>query len=521
MQMAPHQNTKAVLNLDVLYHIMSSATMPTIAAMMRVSHALYRDGAKVILPRGVCLDDSKTVSSFVQFMMAEDGIRRHYLHKLEIFFNKLSSQDAHLLAQAIRSVPDLRSLKIVYAEWVLKHQRLLETFIGLEGLESIDLRSCGEHACRFLRESRSRFVSATIHFPEAEECSIPVELPDLTWKPILLLENSMSTLEVLHCSAWEADDGIEVYEGYVYPHVRELVMDDIWFPVTSAYVYSYPNLTCLRTETIHHQISDDETTSEAQRASNLAYQLRHGSWTKLQEIHAPFIDVYLLGLTCCVPFLDVMDVGGSDISVRLSEVLSYLQPTRLVLSTKDNLLRTRDGIAQVFRSQGASKLKELELTMASFCLGSDGAVVRDALDDLFVALGSLRLTSFKLTWDSDADHRRIGVLLKPGYHSDHKERAEIQREESADGEKQLPSSRVSVTPLEIFLLHVDVNELVAQIHRALPTLQTIEVAVRNVPRRNNGVITFSPAEMFDKYAALEHGLRTTEYTDTAEASGRQ
>ncbi|KAM5538653.1 hypothetical protein V8D89_007682 [Ganoderma adspersum] len=384
------------LNMDIMHAIMSYATRNTVSDLMKTCRAANSEGVKHLLKDGVSIGSEVELLSLVYFLTArgnlDDSLRRLiFFESLSLNFDTPSPDVARGLAEFFENIGpvalNFTSLDIHTAETLLTaYPPLGATIAKLTTLESLEISSSGEHCASLLRTLQSKLVTASITFDDGDEEDEDILERDRN--PILLFRGSQSTLESLSTSFSASSP-----QGPRYANVTELSLSYLDLPSIEDYIRAFPNLRSLSAFECSGYVNDPAGWEE-RRLTSMGYQVRRGSWRSLRQYWGSVLILWIFGLTCRIPSVE-LDFEDDELDLdKLNDVLQDARPSRLILKLPEAscLLDER------FRSSlHVDSLRVLDLRV-TFSAREDSALsVGDILDSLVDVIRASSATSLELT----------------------------------------------------------------------------------------------------------------------------
>lgn len=131
----------------------------------------------------------------------------------------------------------------------------------------------------------------------------------------------------------------------VSPNLTRLELQDEW-PVLGPYIRAFPNLTHISMRP-HRDLHDyaegvlgHDLAAEEHRQANVVDQLvdEQSKWVHLQEFSGNPIGLYLAGLLCRIPRINLEPIEDQDVIHVLDPVLSSARPTELDVAVRGLLI---------------------------------------------------------------------------------------------------------------------------------------------------------------------------------------
>ncbi|KAH9910118.1 uncharacterized protein BXZ73DRAFT_109532 [Epithele typhae] len=454
------------LLLDVLFHIMAHCDDKTISSLMAANKSLNLEGAKYLLdsPR-ITMNTSRRLDSLITFLSAYNGSRLAFFKGLGLEMRSLPNTVGTRLAQLLTTHVDklaLTLLHIPHLDVILERCHTLSAaFAAVTTLTYIRIGGIDIVGSEMLRAFTSKLKSADVHFTAVSETSIEegssrIIREQKARTPIRVLKNSQSSLADLTVGVanMQRIHGDNAFEE-VYPLLSRLTIKDspLLGVLTRTMVLAFPNLQSLFFIQLA-RVNDDPNAADAQHERNVADQLAHGSWTSLNTISAHIMDLYMLSPTCPVRRIDIL---GPVMQTRaLRRVLKHTRTVHLSFGHFEGTLFT-PALAQMLKKPCAATIQCLEVVFRVGCGLPAELVDAPAMLEHWVAaicgLPRLRVLALGIYGE-----------LRPFTH--------------------LSPNAWAPSAAERFLAALDLDALTCQLADAIPTLETVELAVTGVRGRS-------------------------------------
>lgn len=362
--------TSPVLNDDILMEVLRACPRSDCSRFMRTSRFFYMHGFKTLLSDTVDLATEEDVSRFFSYLSKPEGARFQSVRSLHFDLSvDLKEEAARALTVALPSLSNLDELSISCVEDFLSSDAgLSDALAMLTSIRNIRLSYIGPLALKMLQSLRSKLVSATLgfdsNFNEDEGFFDLLPLEEWpTYHPTVLLAHSQSTLEVLVSYRWDTDPDIIPRPTIVYPKMYRLHLERPLLPLSVSLIRAYPNLAqLLLFDSVPRHSSSNHLRYSDRRSLNISQQEVSGTtWEELGKYRGTLVDLYMLGLTCPIAEVDLLDWQGEALYM-LDPVLFDARPRRLTLKQRSWELEDSgaDPFA-VFRGRGGTRLEFLHV----------------------------------------------------------------------------------------------------------------------------------------------------------------
>ncbi len=311
--------------------------------------------------------------------------------RLSFGVQSISEPTAALLVDCLRHITDLPSLYFSRTNTFLgPHPHLLAAFAGLTCLTELGLRAqddswnfspkrvtagLARYYVTLLRTSRSplRSVFLDILVMNSQKLMKFTYLRSID--PIWLLSRYSDTLESIHIEDDLTVDASTMVHKYPYVTTLTLPDDNIVHHI-HPFIVSFPALRSLRLRgnawlrrlrpgaSLAHVTGRHGRLPYAARERNKQDQVAFGSWTTLQEVLAPTLELYKFGLTCRIPSMHIAWQGGvpTDEGTMIREIVQDARPSTLRMITR--MKDTLSPLEHAFRHPGLDwSLTRLELKL--------------------------------------------------------------------------------------------------------------------------------------------------------------
>ncbi|KAI0362949.1 hypothetical protein BV20DRAFT_984110 [Pilatotrama ljubarskyi] len=438
------------------------------------------DGSVVVLE-----DDDDVLDFTTKYARGMGGPAFDVLH---FATGKLAPRAARALESFLRGPAlslQFTDLIIEDAEDLLASRKgLASAFALLVNVTHLELIDAGKRACALLRASHAKLTSVNLAMIPFEDDLDDDEDED----PITLLSNFQETLEVVHGQDIETSciEDLSVRYSQRYPKVKELVLQDADIPFTVQYVRAFPNVSALRLRTAPEfyarMVGQDPRGFWKCRKVNIAQQKELGCWPSLRYCDTTLGTLYVLGLQCPVHDVRILgDVMGD--AHMLKSVLTDTHPTILTLHQFYLDMLGSEGFASVLRGPAVHQVRTLEITLVLDKNSGNDKDVEKSLNAMVDALRPLQIRAFGLTLACN--------FAGP-----------------STQETGIPASRVSLTPAEVFLRDLNLDDLARRIRTAVSSLD--DVAVSMVAHRTRGLAS----AVLGKEARMRSELKTYQVVST-------
>ena len=398
-----------LLNLDVLYVVISHASWDTLPTFMLTSRLLNREAAKRMLrhpylERAIQIDvrGDRHVMSFVRFLRA-DGGRYHYLLSLALGGGEVSPGVMEELSDVIRKAVNLRSLGLIKADTSLNTcPGVFSALASLRKVEFLLLSSAGQLASQLLK---------TAHWPLRRVKLIQAPTDKKTDAINLLHPMICPTLSELVLQEW-------IYRGPLplplHYRLRRLVLVECWSPV-DIWATLFPSVKELVVRPIetHNaptiprkplppsppQSIFDIHNATAERNRLLGDRF----WSSLDVFQAPNLqDMYAMALPCPVRVL-ILTALKNRSTQFFKGVMEGALPKALIIEDAcpwdlmDNLLVCLEAAKCGLKDLHSLSIR---LVQCAKCTSQDnGEWITDVLEVLVGLLAIIRVSYFPLTND--------------------------------------------------------------------------------------------------------------------------
>ncbi len=371
---------------DVLFLVLEQQSVEErlhdVASLSRTCHTLRVEGIKHMLDRDITLRDARDTLSFAFFMLS-DGTRRLPLlrRSISIQTGQLTGPAASALVGLVSGLSHLERLALWNADQVLASDPALpRAFAALTCLKHLDFHATQDSDnadCVYMfKRMQSRLVTASLYLPSPIRRFMNGHLNCELIDPIRLLRNSADTLVELRGCNFEARR-----HGVVYPHVTRLNIHLGLIPLIAPYMVSFPNVSSLE---VMCGASFVPSTVPSFSFMNEDGQDNIKAWSALEELAGNLTDIYVLSLRCTATTLRVHASGRHRNLRYLTEVLSRVQPTHLVLEVESSSLcfGGENSLSAVFQEAEAAEYVRT-LAVRIVLQGDD---CKADLDDVFVSI---------------------------------------------------------------------------------------------------------------------------------------
>ncbi|KAH9913571.1 uncharacterized protein BXZ73DRAFT_106912 [Epithele typhae] len=280
------------LFLEFLFDIMFHSDDVTVSRLMQVNKALNLEGPKYLLTPSphVAIRTSNRLDSFITFLSACNGSRLAFLERLSLEMESLEASVAKRLVDLLTTHSHklaIASLRILHG-----HPDLSVAIAGLTTLPEIRFGNVDVLGSDMLRRFKSRVKFVEVKWPEGPSLLTRQQSMRI---PMLVLENFRSSLvsliaAVVNLQRFRGDGAFQqVYPLLNYIHLREAMILGVH---TRNLVHTFPSLQSLIIDQ-YSDDNDDQDTIDAQHERNVADQLAHGSWPSLKLASGRLVDLYM------------------------------------------------------------------------------------------------------------------------------------------------------------------------------------------------------------------------------------
>ncbi|KAI0712579.1 hypothetical protein C8Q76DRAFT_735231 [Earliella scabrosa] len=452
----------AIVNLDVMNAIMAVCDQCSVSRLMRTCRTLNCEGVQHLFSTYPWLDSEESVTSFLLFVCAS-GRAADIFHRLEYLEGlSIEADDAETAAAMAPALTvfftvfaphaeDFVSLRIGGTERLLTADPSLSDAISaLTSLEYLTLSDVRKQSLDML--SKLSIESELIRVDVNGDFELMFETEEWESDLTATLAGTRTTLRHLEIT----NTTISTLSVVCYPSLHTLSLTCVDKPVTRLLVRAFPNLSVLSaSDLIGYFVDTDVAEVSPQRDANIADQLRWGTWRVLRQFKGSLAMLYILGLTCPVPDVDLSYEydGAFDLSM-LAPVVLAARPTHLALRL-NYLLDFYEGDFAIFSEDCFKSVVSLKVSLRVYA-GETDLDMEPALDAMIRAIGRCGLDSVELD---------INWSLIRGFGAT--------RAESA-----------SAGPAETYLSDLDPNVLVDRLVSASPSLRIVVVSLCGIHLRS-------------------------------------
>ncbi|KAM5538641.1 hypothetical protein V8D89_007670 [Ganoderma adspersum] len=407
-----------------------------------------------------CLYEDERLMPFMRFLRAlnpDEYLRRvTFLKKLSLDFYHPAESVApilELLFEIIaRAASNFTSLKIFEAEALLAaHPPLCAAIAKLTTLKALNLSDAGVQCATLLCDLQSSLVLADISFSVDDRGPEDEVVHYFNTNPILLLQDSQSTLESL-----DTTFAVSSPYGPCYANVTSLSLSCINLPVIEDYIRAFPNLLSLATCECGGFL-EDPGEERRRRETSMDHQAQHGTWRSLRHYSGSVLELWTSGLTCQIPSIQLGFAQRGVDAHMLNDVLRDVRPSALALTLALTLPGASclldDGMGYVLSREG--RLRELDLRVLLHLNGTDESVSVGGILNLLVYL--VRLSSVP-TFRLKLDLSWMNVVRG--------------RAESGADDEAPP-----IMPFEVYLQDMDVDAYADTLFAKVASLKEVRVSV--------------------------------------------
>lgn len=274
--------------------------------------------------------------SFLLLMRADALNRMPFFQRFEIDVNnEVSERVANALKDFFIDLAphsNLTHLAIFNVEGLLaKEPQLSSAISAMKSIKLLHVTHIGRRSFAMISAMRSHLATADMNIDKVGDIHNPERPEETDFSHIV--HHSRHTLKYLYLSRYGGNNvPLQLAGGavdLVYPRLYHLDLEDPAPLRIADYVRAFPNLQSLITSRVNVFRDLPRSKYETFRAGNKLWQLENGSWTSLQRIFGSVTGLYLMGLTCQVPSLNVTDreedeVVNPDV---LRDVLDDISPS--------------------------------------------------------------------------------------------------------------------------------------------------------------------------------------------------
>nr|VWO98444.1 Peroxisomal hydratase-dehydrogenase-epimerase [Ganoderma boninense] len=366
------------LTYDVLLHIISLFPYAENAVhLMATCRVLYHAGAKIALRKPIIIKNSEQLTSFLQFLRAENLSRCQYLKNLELGTCGKDEDEIHDLLDTIPRLVNIECLSLSHAEDVLEPDRALPAaFATLKTLRYLQLPGVVTAGVTLLSLLRSPLTSADIDFTSADGSDVWSHLdPDqlAEFHPVTLLQNFAATLEELCCGEWSTVIEPDIPKIPIYPKMRKLALEHHDSRLRmDPFIQAFPNLTHLHVcPDYYDRVAEfDMENIRESHGINVEKQLASGvgRWAHLEHFSGGLADFYATGLACPIRRVTITGihlVEHEPATEMLATMFRCAQPVHLKLEgLSSSMLEDFDrSFLAMLRGEGASNLVNLAVSI--------------------------------------------------------------------------------------------------------------------------------------------------------------
>ncbi|KAH9921179.1 uncharacterized protein BXZ73DRAFT_104466 [Epithele typhae] len=444
---------------DVLLDVMMISDNKTISCLMRANKSLNYQGAKYLLNTDIVdLYRSRDLDSLIHFLDAHGGYRIPFLKGICLEMDPLQRSTAQRLDGLLTKHADKVSMKKLHARCLesllTSHPFLSDTFSRLSTLEDLRFGLMGILGSKMLHNFQSKVKVANLEWmptPKFDHTNHEnMHAEEDARNAILVVKNFQSSLKRLKTNRAQLQrfDGNNNFKE-VYPCVTDLELSNVVIDSIStvAVARAFPNLEHLDTGTNNNWISDRDELDD-QHEMNVMEQTQKGSWRSLKSVTSGLDDLYILSPTC---HIHGVHISGPKMHIRsLRRILKRTRPVHFALLQYEGNLFT-PGLTEMLRKPCVEQVECFETVMR---LGS--ALPSDLID------GPAMVNSW-VTGISGLPRLRVLALA-------------LYCSLTPPGSLAAPvSSRA-----ERFFRALDFDALAQRLFSAIPTLETLELAMRGL-----------------------------------------
>ncbi|KAI0824176.1 hypothetical protein BC628DRAFT_1323291 [Trametes gibbosa] len=378
---------------------MSFCDKPTILRFVRTCHTIHRSGLKFILGGQVCINNQRSLDSFICFLAARSANVLSHIRSLHIAVGAIIPTHASLIASVLKCCQNLHSLYISQTrEFLASHPDLFDALSSMSSLRHLSLYRAGKLG---LLGSASWLVSLKVTYINPDPFFDALNDEEgIMHHPMILCAPLQFKLEELEIEFSRRYGALIYHAPYVFSKVKRLTLYDN-APYIKAYLTAFPNLTHLTITSDHRPWADlDHFTEdfEEHRQFNCAAQEVGSSWSHLESLTADVCALYLLAPSCHVGRLTVMPVDAAVQLRLLCSVLRDIRPTELHMTVNMEVLAALPGLFFQVAPELVGTLSSLSLAVAVSPLGAgtNRNSVSRTMRELINELRPCRLQSFEL-----------------------------------------------------------------------------------------------------------------------------
>ncbi|RDX44932.1 hypothetical protein OH76DRAFT_1029466 [Lentinus brumalis] len=338
-----------------------------VSKFSRTCKYFHFEGVKVLLGEKVVFHIEKHLASFCTFMLADRKRFSMLRGRLVICVGSISGPTTALLIDCLRYITDLPSLHLMSATTFLRSQPLLiAAFAGLtcltdlyllvedQGINSPKAAAAGpaHHYAILLRTMRSPLRSVRLNIVVANILKRFTYMRSLD--PVWLLSPHSKTLQSICMENHFTTDASTTV--HIFPYVTSLTLSDMHrIQHIRPFIASFPTLRSLRFcgQAWRARIRPHESLklSAARPSSRLPLtsrlqnkhdQATFGTWTMLEEVVGPTLELYKMGLICRIPRVHIVLLGGvpADEVTMVQEIVQDACPTTVrVMMKMEDIIR--------------------------------------------------------------------------------------------------------------------------------------------------------------------------------------
>ncbi|KAI1794871.1 hypothetical protein LXA43DRAFT_1058870 [Ganoderma leucocontextum] len=388
---------------------MSCADRMATSRLMRTCRILNHEGAKHLFRDTPWIMGHAAAISFTQYAFARADVdemahRMHWLRSLHLSVPRcpdscprFARTMAFFLSHFAIHAPNFVELELGDSEDLLSADAdLAEVISAIARLQKLTLGSAGPQASKMLRHSKFRLWFADIAGHEQPAQSSAND------NPVFALHNSCDTLQVLSLERVTFDRGSD-HHLPCYPNLARLDLATSLAPSVYRLAQAFPNLRTLNVNTDPGYSYLNAVEREETRQANMVGQAQHDTFHALRSYSGSILSLYLFGLTCRIPFVNLRDDEDEpcwDVPM-LQAICAKTRPAHLELyiSYISDFLSQAEDFVQLCANEDFRTTRTLTLTFDIFWAARNLDFVH-VLECIYSAVraSSLRAVELILDW---------------------------------------------------------------------------------------------------------------------------
>ncbi|KAJ3491717.1 hypothetical protein NLI96_g508 [Meripilus lineatus] len=353
------------LNFDILVNLFAFAeSRGDVLSLMKTCRCLLAPATRHLFNFPVSLHHMEQTRSFCDYMLAKSQNRCRYLRHLRVLIFLLKDKDGPLLqklAKVIQYSTRLEELVLQETEEFLSVGgdvvfSTLSDLTSHRALTKLQLGSVSTEASRLLEAMKATSVlELSLTFVSASLLDDPDPLELLAG-----LGPNLTTLYIDNALPYSDSEGVQC------PNLHTLTLWSFGLLPLRCLTRMFPNLVNL---SFHSEYGDEygENQIEASRAENLAeYEADGGPWSSLQRLSGNIRQLYILGFSFHVKFLDLSMAVAEEAPMCIA-LIDNLSPNILDLSILVRTFKTLSEL-EAFLSRATSGLTQCTHLILSFTM---------------------------------------------------------------------------------------------------------------------------------------------------------